>query len=229
MFDVLLQNLKCYHFVSREIKSNMFIFLHDDEALIIDPHYNNEAMNLLKNKGIKRAVILLTHEHPDHTFGLPFLMDFLECKIICQKQTSLFLSDKNNNRPTLILFMLSQQDEMFGSNLAEEFKKNYREYAYNATITFEKEYFFEWSSHFFYMRSIPGHSPGSCCIIINDNFLCSGDSLLPDYPVITRFPGGNTKEYKEKTLPYLSSLDKNLILLPGHGRICRLFEVLKGE
>ena len=45
----------------------------------------------------------------------------------------------------------------------------------------------------------------------------TGDTLLGDNAAITRFPGGNTNDYKHIALPYLRSLDKNLIVMPGHG------------
>ena len=67
--------MEFYHFISAEIKSNMFIFLHGGEAVIIDPHYQSSALNLLQKNKIKKTFILLTHEHPDHTYGLPYLKD----------------------------------------------------------------------------------------------------------------------------------------------------------
>ena len=176
--------MEFYHFISAEIKSNMFIFLHGGEAVIIDPHYQSSALNLLQKNKIKKTFILLTHEHPDHTYGLPYLKDFME---------------------------------------------TYREYAYHADITFDTEYTFHWNNTIFHFISTPGHSPGSCCILINDELIVTGDSLLSEYPVITRFPGGSTKDYQEKTLPYLKSLNKELIVLPGHGKICKLSEILQGE
>ncbi len=226
MCRTALGNVEFYHFISAEIKSNMFIFLHGGEAVIIDPHYQSSALNLLQKNKIKKTFILLTHEHPDHTYGLPYLKDFLDCTIVCHTQADLFISAKENNRPLLITFILAQQDEMFGSHLVKDFMETYREYAYHADITFDTEYTFHWNDIIFHFISTPGHSPGSCCILVNDELIVTGDSLLSGYPVITRFPGGSTKDYQEKTLPYLKSLNKELIVLPGHGKICKLSEIL---
>ena len=45
-------------------------------------------------------------------------------------------------------------------------------------------------------------------------------------PVITRFPGGSTRDYKDKTLPFLYSLDQKLVALPGHGHTFLLGDAL---
>ena len=74
---------------------------------------------------------------------------------------------------------------------------------------------------------IPGHSQGSCCILLNNKVLFTGDSLLAEYPVITRFPGGSSKDYKNISLPFLKSLNPNLVVYPGHGKSERLGNILK--
>ena len=45
----------------------------------------------------------------------------------------------------------------------------------------------------------------------------TGDTLLQDYPVILKFPGGNQADYERAALPYLQALDPESIILPGHG------------
>ena len=68
-----------------------------------------------------------------------------------------------------------------------------------------------------WFKHIPGHSKGSNIIIINDSFVFTGDSLMNDNPIITRFPGSDHKKYVNYTLPILESLDRNLYVFPGHG------------
>ena len=76
---------------------------------------------------------------------------------------------------------------------------------------------FDWQGHSIFVRETPGHSPGSICIIIDNQILFTGDSLLKNDPVVFRLPGGNRKDYNAYTLPYLKSLDKDLMVCPGHG------------
>ena len=72
--EIRLGGITLLHSVYEHINSNMYVLLAEDEELIIDPHKNEELTDLLKEKGIKRVTILLTHEHPDHIGGL-FLPD----------------------------------------------------------------------------------------------------------------------------------------------------------
>ena len=64
----------------------------------------------------------------------------------------------------------------------------------------------------------PGHSPGSICILINDKYIFSGDSLVDGNKVITRLPGGSRKDYNQITKPFLEGLSEDSIIFPGHGQ-----------
>ena len=59
---------------------------------------------------------------------------------------------------------------------------------------------------------------------MNEAAVFTGDSLIWDTPVITRFPGGNLKEFNEKTKPYLNSLPDDILVLAGHGRVFQMRE-----
>lgn len=227
MFDFNLEQVRIHHFASEDIQANMYVFMFNNDAVIVDPNFNDEALNLLKKSNIKNAVVFLTHEHPDHTCGLPYLKEIFDFTVICQSQASFSIANKVNNRPLLISFILAKNDEINGTNLADEYIKKYREFECSADTVFDNEYKYYWHNINFNFRSTPGHSLGSCCILVNDKCVITGDSLLPDYPVITRFPGGSIKDYREKTLPFLQSLNPNLIVLPGHGRLCKLGECLR--
>lgn len=54
-------------------------------------------------------------------------------------------------------------------------------------------------------------------VLYTERALFSGDSLVTGYPTITRLPGGSKREYAENTLPYLQSLNSELLVYPGHG------------
>lgn len=45
-------------------------------------------------------------------------------------------------------------------------------------------------------------------------------------PVITRFQVGSTKDYKAKTVPFLRSLDSNLVVFLGYDQFFRLGDAL---
>ena len=52
---------------------------------------------------------------------------------------------------------------------------------------------------------------------------------MKDYPIITRFPRGNNKIFKNETIPYFETLDKDLEVFPGHGKNFRLGEIFNKD
>ncbi len=102
-------------------------------------------------------------------------------------------------------------------------------YRYDPDITFADQYDILWQKHNVHIVSTPGHSKGSCCIEIDDNIVATGDSLIWNTPVITRFPGGSRDQFCEKTLPYLNKIKNDVLILPGHGRMFYMREVRGSE
>lgn len=68
----------------------------------------------------------------------------------------------------------------------------------------------------------PGHTPGSVCLIIEDN-LFSGDTLFAGSCGRTDLPGGNTEKMRS-SLARLSQLEKDYHVYPGHGESTTLAE-----
>lgn len=215
-------------FVSPEISSNMYVLIKGEQALVIDPHENLEMQSLLEQNHVKEVTVFLTHEHPDHTSGVPFLAKNYQLKLICQQKCAEAIAEKRNNRPIMIAFILAIQDEKNGTHTEQKFLKTFKEYVCQTDISFDKNFSYDWQGEHFIFYHTPGHSQGSCCIMMNNEALFTGDSLLADYPVITRFPGGNVHDYKNISLPILDSLSSDLLVLPGHGKSEKLGKILKG-
>jgi glyoxylase-like metal-dependent hydrolase (beta-lactamase superfamily II) len=97
-------------------------------------------------------------------------------------------------------------------------------YSCMADMVFEKEKTIDWKGHKIELVSTPGHSKGSICIIVDNKYLFSGDSLLRDYPTITRLKGGSYKIYKENTLEFFKFLLPETIVYPGHYESFKLIE-----
>jgi len=217
MTPYLINNQSVNIFTSPPIGENMYVLIKDNKALVIDPNGSRDALDLLKEKQIEEIIIFLTHEHPDHTCGVPVLQNNFSIKLVCQQICAEKIACKRNNRPLMIAFILATEDEKNGTNTEQAFIKSFEEYECLTDITFESTYQFNWQGEHFLFRHTPGHSEGSCCIVWNNKVVFTGDSLLKDMPVITRFPGGSTKQYNAITKPYLDSLPDDMVVLPGHG------------
>ena len=64
----------------------------------------------------------------------------------------------------------------------------------------------------------PGHTPGSMCFKVSEKpILFSGDTLFPGGPGATQFEGGNFDKIIESIDRRLFILDKETVVLPGHG------------
>ena len=63
---------------------------------------------------------------------------------------------------------------------------------------------------------LPGHTPGSAGIFLDEAALFSGDYLLAEETVL-RLPGGSPEDYERVTRPFLAALPRGLAVWPGHG------------
>lgn len=218
MDEIRLGEIVLLHSVYEHINSNMYVLLADDEALIIDPHKNEKLTELLKKKGIGKVTILLTHEHHDHTTGVYWYQEQFESTLICQQDCAIYIVNRQYLRPTLIAFILGEEDHLNGTHVYEDFKKSFVPRQYTADITYTENYTIDWHNHTFLFYHIPGHSQGSSLIILDGKYAFTGDSLLKDYPIILRFPGSDKDLYESETLPFLNEiLPDDMMALPGHG------------
>ena len=202
--------------------SNMYIMIEDNDAIMIDPHFNEDAVELLLHHCVKNIYILLTHEHFDHVSGVS-AYDMFDTKLVAQKCCKNVLENPNNKIHSRFAATFIGADDCMRNNIRKVCAKQVLR---QVDQSFDKELCFLWHNHRIEMYATPGHSPGSACIIVDDEMLFTGDSLIPGLDVITRFPGGNREIYEEITKKYLIALDKELIVYPGHGEKQKLGEIL---
>lgn len=213
MSDAELGNILRYVF--QHINSNMYILMDKStkSAIVWDPHISNSALKDLQRDKIQDILILLTHEHYDHTSGVNWLCEHFKCKLCCQKQAAESIEVEKNNRPLVVAKLLNDIEK------TEELRKFLREqkpYKCKADITFEQEISMDWNQHQLHLVHTPGHSKGSCCIELDNKYVFTGDSLIPNISTITRFPGGDVNAYREKTVSYLKKIPKKCWIMPGH-------------
>lgn len=207
--------MKYKKYVFPYANSNMYIISENNSALVIDPNISEEALKYLKSVGAEKLTVLLTHEHYDHTSGLTWLASHFTCTVICQENTAISLKTGRNNRP--IIIASNRMDKLSSDQVKQLVSTLPHGYHYDADITFSDEYRFSWENHNIHMVSCRGHSLGSCCIEIDNDTVATGDSLILNTPVITRFIGGSEEEYLKFTQPYLQKINDDTLILPGHG------------
>ncbi len=220
-------DIELYSSVYEFIDSNMYLLISNNEAVIIDPHKNEQIMELLVQSNVHDILIILTHEHSDHISGIWWFIKNFDCKIICSETCAKKISCKKSTRPLLLSFKIEEEDRKNGTNILEQFQKDYVWTTYNADITYEKSMHYSWQNHEFDFCAIRGHSEGSSLIVMDNKYAFTGDSLLKEYPVIVSFPKGNKTAYIDETLSFFEkTLKPNMIILPGHGKPFILSDIM---
>lgn len=216
-FYIKGRNVLAYRSVYAPVKSNMYTMLSGNEAVVFDPNEDEELLTLFKDKGIEKVHILLTHGHYDHISGVAWLQEHTGAEVFCQSMCAERLLNSKRPLARLVAVVLAEEDRKDGGHRYQDFKESYKPFTIKADVTFDKEIVLKIGEFEFYVTSTPGHSEGSSCYMLYDKMVFTGDTLLQDYPVILKFPGGNKDDYEKIALPYLKSLSKDCVIMPGHG------------
>ncbi len=218
-YQVNIENepLEIYRFPYEPVDSNMFYIPSSDTGIVFDPNENDELLNVFEQYGTKRIVIVLTHEHYDHTNGTIWLQSKIESKLFCQQECAKTIAVEKGNEPKLVAIVLAARDAEDGGHRYDDFKSSMKHYTLQADDTYEEEYELIVGDIKLTCYSMPGHTPGSSIYIWGDKCVFTGDSLIQNTPTILRFRESNKSLYETKTRPFLKSLDKDMLVFPGHG------------
>ena len=208
---------RVFRFPYEPVDSNMYFIPDEDTGIVFDPNESEELLHVFERYGTKRIVIVLTHEHFDHTSGTVWLQSKIDTSLFCQKECAASIASNKGNDPKLVAFVLAARDAIDGGKRYSRFKADFKKYTLSADMTFEKEYILKVGNIQMKCCSSPGHSPGSALFLWSETCIFTGDSFLQTSPVIVRFPESDKTLYNEVTLPFLKSLDKNMLVFPGHG------------
>lgn len=216
--------LDVYRFRYEPVDSNMYFIPLGELGLVFDPNVSEELPPLFEKFGTKRLQIILTHEHFDHTTGVEWLQAMMEARVFCQADCGRSISSDKGNNPKFVALVLRNKDLEDGGHRYEDFKASQKPYTLKADQTFTGKETFKVGSLVFDCYSTPGHSPGSACYILDGKYIFTGDSLIRDTPTVTRFKTSNAETFESVTRPFLQSLDKNMLVFPGHGEPFKIFE-----
>ncbi|MBO4797910.1 MAG: MBL fold metallo-hydrolase [Candidatus Methanomethylophilaceae archaeon] len=188
--------------------SNCYLLCSDGEALIVDPSADPDRIDsALKSQNARLAGIVLTHGHFDHLLSLDRIRKREQRRIpvYLHEGDAGFLSDPVRNASGLL-----------GTELRFEAEDvNLRD---GDRIPVGKE----WVA----VRSTPGHTPGSVCLVCGSAGMVTGDTLFAEGYGRYDLPGGD-REQLFRSLNGLAALDPETRIEPGHGSSSTLGAALR--
>ena len=181
--------------VGKLLNNTYIITTKENNAVIIDPGMEFDKIEkALDETGATLKYIIFTHGHYDHTASAYDLVEKTGAKLVIGSRDAEMLEDTDlsmswmfTNHPHRLAADISVED---GDKLTLD------------ELTFE-----------FVMT--PGHSKGSM-VILCDDYMFSGDTVLEQSVGRTDFYGGN-EAFMIQSIKRLAALDKNYKILAGHG------------
>lgn len=210
---------KIQRYVFPYIDSNMYILVENGEAIVIDPHISSEADKYLKEKNVAKVIILLTHEHFDHTCGIPWFREHYDTKLICQQEALNPRRQKHFSRPLVVSLILADRGE---TEKIKALELEYSPHMLTAEQTYEDIFNMYWQGHTIRIEHMPGHSPASSLITMDEVCVFTGDSLVPDAEPTVRWPWSDAEAYQEKVVPRLLRIPESCMIYPGHRNIIKM-------
>ncbi|MFA6403648.1 MAG: MBL fold metallo-hydrolase [Salinivirgaceae bacterium] len=185
-----------------EYKSKTYMVVDKDSksTIIIDPTIFSvtEISNFLLNNNISLDYVIPTHGHFDHIEGISKLQELYGFDVLANSECcEAFLNPKKNY-------------SAFFQN------KNVRISLPNIIID-EDIYNLKWNNTEIQIIKTPGHSPCSVCIVFNNLFLFSGDTILQEYSPFSKFPDGDAELLKTSIKRVFSIFPPSTLVYPGHG------------
>lgn len=194
-------------------QANTYFLVSDGHALVIDVCSKSIGNELFRRELVPDYVIL-THEHVDHLWGLnTFREQYPEVKVIAQKKCSrAIINPKTNKAAQYRIYAVLRFGEAY-KNVETENRKYHCE---PADIVFEKAYELTWAGCAIKLIHAPGHSPGSSMVLVNDEVVFSGDTMLNE-DTFLKFDDGDTKMFYTITASLINAMNPDVKIFPGHG------------
>lgn len=182
------------------------------EAIIIDPGGEGDRIReLLAERDARLRYILLTHAHFDHCQGMGELAQLTRQEGEDEPVIAVHPDDRE------VYAHLEDQCRMFGFPPVSPAQIINHDLADGEVI--------EFGSVHLEVLHVPGHSPGSCCFLLEQaGVIFSGDTLF--YRGIGRgdLPGGDPELLIQGIRNRLYTLDEKLRVIPGHGPLTSIRE-----
>ncbi len=178
----------------------MYLVVHKEQGMIIDPGFTDDESERiiaqLNQYGKSIPYVLLTHAHFDHIIGCQKVKKTFKSQIYCHPKENEKLTNPVKNGSAF-----------FGLNIvsipADKFLDDNQNFS---LIDLPVKIIYT-----------PGHSKGSLCILLDNQILFSGDTLMKQAIGRTDLKDGDFDEELNSITQKILTLPETTIIYPGHG------------
>jgi hydroxyacylglutathione hydrolase len=192
-----MNNLTIKQFTLGHLKSNSYVITDSESVgVVIDAGENpDQLIEYISN--FKVEYIFLTHSHYDHISGINLLKNYTDASVVIHHTEAEWLVDPNLNHSikTKSPIVSEWPDILIHGD----------EVVKCGSLTIKAFH-------------TPGHSPGSTCYLINNQYIFTGDTLLSGLIGPTDLPNSNRNLLKNSIRNKLFTLNEDIIVYPGHGQ-----------
>lgn len=196
------------------IDERMYLIRSEDQLLVVDPFEDARLLSEIEGKPV---TVFLTHEHFDHISGVNAMRQVAKICVYASDICARYIENESlNYTKRFPLLFFQDREKMYK---AREYVRE--PYECRADVTFSFDTTIDWNGHKLYMRKTPGHSPGGAMLLIDDQYLFAGDSLLGNGMEL-RSIGADKAAYRQAVLAYVKQLKEDTWVFPGHGDRAKL-------
>jgi hydroxyacylglutathione hydrolase len=190
---------------NKPLNTNTYVCIKEDIIFIVDPGLNVDELNrFLSSLSINQIIVLLTHGHFDHIGGASFVQNKYKCPVLIDK----------GDIP--IAKMSNFLTKALGLEVGNIILPNFAFYEEIKLPSYTS------------INKIPGHTPGSVLIRIDDNFF-SGDSLFEEYIIQNNLPGYDQVAHQKSIDWAKKNIGEKAKIWPGHGNLTRINKIYNYE
>lgn len=173
-------------------------------AVIVDAPPDIEGVSaLVKRHDLIPVALLVTHGHVDHAGGAGSVVERTGVTAYLHPDDDWLASDPDSQLQSIFGFLPPERDQFAPPDHYTDLK--HAERLPLAGMTFE-------------VRHTPGHTPGHCVFVVEDEgVVFSGDQLFAGSVGRTDLPRGDFRTLMDSMENEMLTLDDDTRVLPGHG------------